>query len=134
MCLTLTHSTRWQCKWEHTSTIDLHNPILISCSVVTSVTIVENTDDETRHRYETEYKRHKDKEGKLKAMQPKFEFYLYNDAGRIIKQRLSIHEIQQILLQQSQSIGLKHLGWILGRNATRPKVQRVEIFGKKEKK
>ena len=36
---------------------------------------------------------------------PKFEFYLYNDAGRIIKQYLSIHEIQQILLQQSQNLG-----------------------------
>ena len=36
---------------------------------------------------------------------PKFEFYLYNDAGTIIKQHLSIHEIQQILLQQSQSLG-----------------------------
>ena len=38
---------------------------------------------------------------------PKFEFYLYNDAGRIIKQYLSIHEIQQILLQQSQNLGDK---------------------------
>ena len=35
----------------------------------------------------------------------KFEFYLYNDAGTIVKQYLSIHEIQQILLQQSQSLG-----------------------------
>ena len=36
---------------------------------------------------------------------PRFEFYLYNDAGRIIKQYLTIHEIQQILLQQSQNLG-----------------------------
>ena len=63
---------------------------------------------------------------------PMFEFYLYNDAGRIIRQYLSIHEIQQILLQQSQNfgntsikeyntksfsfLGLKQLGWLIGRN------------------
>ena len=39
---------------------------------------------------------------------PRFEFYLYNDAGRIIKQYLTIHEIQQILLQQSQNLGINH--------------------------
>ena len=44
---------------------------------------------------------------KRKDKTPKFEFYLYNDAGRIIKQYLSIHEIQQILLQQSQNLGEK---------------------------
>ena len=66
---------------------------------------------------------------------PKFEFYLYNDAGRIIKQYLSIHEIQQILLQQSQNLGenyslaiqqkkpqfcsgLQQLAWLIGRNET----------------
>lgn len=44
---------------------------------------------------------------KKKDETPKFEFYLYNDSGRIIKQYLSIHEIQQILLQQSQTLGGK---------------------------
>ena len=42
---------------------------------------------------------------KKKDKTPRFEFYLYNDTGRIIKQYLSIHEIQQILLQQSQNLG-----------------------------
>ena len=45
------------------------------------------------------------KKGPPEDKTPKFEFYLYNDAGRIIKQYLSIHEIQQILLQQSQNLG-----------------------------
>ena len=47
------------------------------------------------------------KKGPPEDKTPKFEFYLYNDAGRIIKQYLSIHEIQQILLQQSQNLGDK---------------------------
>ena len=45
------------------------------------------------------------KENRGSDQTPKFEFYLYNDAGTIIKQYLSIHEIQQILLQQSQTLG-----------------------------
>merc|ERR1711978_271918 len=56
------------------------------------------------------------KKGPPEDKTPKFEFYLYNDAGRIIKQYLSIHEIQQILLQQSQNLGLQQLAWLIGRN------------------
>ena len=71
-------------------------------SVVTSVTIVESrnyvgTKESDRTRKPVVSKR-PDKT-------PRFEFYLYNDSGRIIKQYLTIHEIQQILLQQSQSLG-----------------------------
>ena len=55
-------------------------------------------------RYEAEYMKNR-KKGPPEDKTPKFEFYLYNDAGRIIKQYLSIHEIQQILLQQSQNLG-----------------------------
>ena len=76
------------------------------------------------------------KKGPPEDKTPKFEFYLYNDAGRIIKQYLSIHEIQQILLQQSQNLGdkscleiqqsilksmfsgLQQLAWLIGRNET----------------
>merc|ERR1712107_379725 len=86
---------------------------IIGSSVVTSVTIVESrnyvvTRDETK----------KVPVPKKPDKTPRFEFYLYNDSGRIIKQYLTIHEIQQILLQQSQSLGLKQLGWLIGRNET----------------
>ena len=70
-------------------------------SVVTSVTIVESRN----------YVGVKEKDRTRKPVPkrpdktPRFEFYLYNDAGRIIKRYLTIHEIQQILLQQSQSLG-----------------------------
>ena len=37
--------------------------------------------------------------------EPKFEFYLYNDAGNMVKQYLTVREIQQILLQQSLQLG-----------------------------
>ena len=69
-------------------------------SVVTSVSIVEN-------KKSFEIKGRNKQKPKRKDKTPKFEFYLYNDAGRIIKQYLSIHEIQQILLQQSQNLGEK---------------------------
>ena len=74
--------------------------IVCCCSVVTSVTIVESrnyvvTRDETK----------KVPVPKKPDKTPRFEFYLYNDSGRIIKQYLTIHEIQQILLQQSQNLG-----------------------------
>ena len=70
--------------------------------MVTSVTIVES-------RNYVDVKRDRNKKTPAVAKKPdktpRFEFYLYNDAGRIIKQYLTIHEIQQILLQQSQSLG-----------------------------
>ena len=69
---------------------------------MTSVTIVES-------RNYVDVKRDRNKKTPAVAKKPdktpRFEFYLYNDAGRIIKQYLTIHEIQQILLQQSQSLG-----------------------------
>ena len=65
---------------------------------MTSVTIVEHTNLVRTGGQKGIAKKKADKT-------PKFEFYLYNDAGRIIKQYLSIHEIQQILLQQSQTLG-----------------------------
>ena len=70
-------------------------------SVVTSVTIVESRNyisskDNNKNRVPVP---------KRPDKTPRFEFYLYNDEGRIIKQYLTIHEIQQILLQQSQNLG-----------------------------
>ena len=70
-------------------------------SVVTSVTIVESRNYVGVKQNERNKKPVKKRPDKT----PRFEFYLYNDAGRIIKQYLTIHEIQQILLQQSQSLG-----------------------------
>ena len=77
------------------------NQCVFNYSVVTSVSIVEN---KKLKAIGDENKKVKEKP-KRKDKTPKFEFYLYNDAGRIIKQYLSIHEIQQILLQQSQNLG-----------------------------
>ena len=77
----------------------------VICSVVTSVTIVESRNyvDVTEGA-----KKKKTPVAKRPDKTPRFEFYLYNDAGRIIKQYLTIHEIQQILLQQSQNLGMSH--------------------------
>ena len=79
-------------------------------SVVTSVTIVESRNyisskDNNKNRVPVP---------KRPDKTPRFEFYLYNDEGRIIKQYLTIHEIQQILLQQSQNLGgLNYYHYIL---------------------
>ena len=67
-------------------------------SVVTSKSVVQDTNDEYLRILKEQSHTGRDET-------PKFEFYLYNDAGTIIRQHLSIHEIQQILLQQSQSLG-----------------------------
>ena len=75
-------------------------------SVVTSVTIVESRNYVDMRRDTT--KPRAPPTPKKPDKTPRFEFYLYNDAGRIIKQYLTIHEIQQILLQQSQNLGTKH--------------------------
>ena len=93
---------------------------------------METTNEEERQRFELimdyklslDYLRYEDEymkgRGKTAPQDktPKFEFYLYNDAGRIIKQYLSIHEIQQILLQQSHDLGLRQMAWLIGRNET----------------
>ena len=71
---------------------------MFNFSVVTSKSVSENTNDEYLRILEGHSYKGRDET-------PKFEFYLYNDAGTIIRQHLSIHEIQQILLQQSQSLG-----------------------------
>ena len=67
---------------------------------MTSVTIVES-----RNYVTVNQDKNTKKVPKKPDKTPRFEFYLYNDAGRIIKQYLTIHEIQQILLQQSQNLG-----------------------------
>ena len=77
------------------------NPNIFHSSVVTSVTIVENKNNKINKNENNK----ENNKPKRKDKTPRFEFYLYNDAGRIIKQYLSIHEIQQILLQQSQNLG-----------------------------
>ena len=71
-------------------------------SVVTSVTIVESRNYISSNK---ENSKNKVPVPKRPDKTPRFEFYLYNDEGRIIKQYLTIHEIQQILLQQSQNLG-----------------------------
>ena len=73
---------------------------------MTSVTIVESRNYVTVNQ---DKNRKKVPAPKKPDKTPRFEFYLYNDAGRIIKQYLTIHEIQQILLQQSQNLGKNRL-------------------------
>ena len=67
---------------------------------MTSKSVVENANTNDEYLRILKEQSHKGRDET-----PKFEFYLYNDAGTIIRQHLSIHEIQQILLQQSQSLG-----------------------------
>ncbi len=43
---------------------------------------------------------------------PQFKFYLYDDNGQLVQENLSLHDIQYLLLVQTQS-GLRNLGWIL---------------------
>ena len=39
------------------------------------------------------------------VMEPKFKFYLYNDNGELIQEHLTLHEIQHLLLLQTQRSG-----------------------------
>ena len=48
------------------------------------------------------YRRHSTNSG-LRI--PKFEFYIYNDVGTMVRQYLTVREIQQLLLQQSLRLG-----------------------------
>ena len=41
---------------------------------------------------------------------PKFEFYIYNNVGTMVRQYLTVREIQQLLLQQSLRLGPPSLG------------------------
>jgi len=47
---------------------------------------------------------------------PQFKFYLYDNDGQLVQENLSLHDIQYLLLVQTQS-GLKNLGWILNHQA-----------------
>ena len=39
---------------------------------------------------------------------PKFEFYIYNDVGNIVKQHLSFRQIQDLLLRNNPELGMKY--------------------------
>ena len=39
---------------------------------------------------------------------PKFEFYIYNDVGNIVKQHLSFRQIQELLLRNNPELGMKY--------------------------
>ena len=45
------------------------------------------------------------RQGSSRVRIPKFEFYIYNDIGTMVKQYLTVREIQQLLLQQSLRLG-----------------------------
>ena len=45
------------------------------------------------------------RQGSSRVRIPKFEFYIYNDVGTMVKQYLTVREIQQLLLQQSLRLG-----------------------------
>merc|ERR1711976_507499 len=53
--------------------------------------------------------------GNSEDLTPRFNFYLYNNGGRIFRSQLSIHEIQIFLLKRSKEIGWRKLSDFIGR-------------------
>uniref|UniRef100_A0A0K2T0S3 Serpin domain-containing protein n=1 Tax=Lepeophtheirus salmonis TaxID=72036 RepID=A0A0K2T0S3_LEPSM len=88
---------------------------IIGASVVTSVSTVKDHDPEVMKRhYEDEYRLNNNNASSAVVMEPKFYFYLYDDKGDLVREKLSIHDIQSILLQETQIQGLKTRGWLIG--------------------
>ena len=58
---------------------------------------------------------------------PRFQFYLYNKQGRILKTQMSIHEVQKLLLRQT-----KHLGWSPFHDLIRRKLSFTPLLDKHE--
>ena len=58
---------------------------------------------------------------------PRFQFFLYNKQGRILKTQMSIHEVQKLLLRQT-----KHLGWSPFNDLIRRKLSFTPLLDKHE--
>merc|ERR1711976_721684 len=52
---------------------------------------------------------------------PKFEFYIYNDVGNIVKQHLSFRQIQELLLRNNPELGKLQIRKMLGQNGNKQK-------------
>merc|ERR1712018_684696 len=52
---------------------------------------------------------------------PKFEFYIYNDVGNIVKQHLSFRQIQELLLRNNPELGKLQIRKMLGQNGNEQK-------------
>ena len=65
--------------------------------VIASVTIGLSVTEQNENIHENKER------GRVRV--PKFEFFIYNDAGNMVKQLLTVKEIQQLLLQQSLRLG-----------------------------
>ena len=58
-----------------------------------------------KHYDDTQDQVYRRQSGSTRVRIPKFEFYIYNDVGNMVKQYLTVREIQQLLLQQSLRLG-----------------------------
>ena len=74
------------------------------CSVVTSISVVRDDDPpEKKQKYKEEYEKYSVEHTESTVTEPKFKFYLYNDKGELVQEQLSIHDIQHLLLQKTES-------------------------------
>ena len=79
--------------------------LIVNCSVVTSVSVVSDNDPEPmKRKYKEEYIKYSMENKKASVLKPKFKFYLYDDAGDLVQELLSIHDIQQILLARTSKV------------------------------
>ena len=53
----------------------------------------------------------------VKKRVPKFEFYVYNDLGNLVKQYLTSEQIQELLRGQGQPAGEEQIKYLLGKNS-----------------
>ena len=73
-------------------------------SVVTSISVVRDDDPpEKKQKYKEEYEKYSVEHTESTVTEPKFKFYLYNDKGELVQEQLSIHDIQHLLLQKTES-------------------------------
>ena len=74
------------------------NWFFIFSIICLSASVAEQHYDDTQDQV---YRRHSNSGLRI----PKFEFYIYNDVGTMVRQYLTVREIQQLLLQQSLRLG-----------------------------
>ena len=72
--------------------------------MVTSISVVRDDDPpEKKQKYKEEYEKYSVEHTESTVTEPKFKFYLYNDKGELVQEQLSIHDIQHLLLQKTES-------------------------------
>ena len=58
---------------------------------------------------------------------PKFEFYVYNDYGNLVKQYLTSEQIQELLRGTGQPAGEEQIKYLLGRESEEIPMPRVNV-------